>query len=143
MVFALVAAACSPSDPGGTTSVPATSHSTRPPPSSTPISTTTTVGSGVTTTTTVGRFDVALEGEAGDLRVKGPDVFTVVVDDQVEITVLSPVAGIIHVHGYDHFFEVEPGVATLLTFVADVPGIFEVELEDKHLRLFDLEVTPS
>jgi hypothetical protein len=24
-----------------------------------------------------------------------------------------------------------------------VPGIFEVEVEDKHLRLFDLEVTPS
>jgi hypothetical protein len=30
----------------------------------------------------------------------------------------------------------------VLTFVADIPGIFEIELEESNLPLAELEVTP-
>jgi heme/copper-type cytochrome/quinol oxidase subunit 2 len=75
-------------------------------------------------------------------QVEGPDQFEFALGDQVEITVLTDVADEIHIHGYDLRYDAEPGVPVEISFEAEAPGVFEVELEASHLPLFDLEVTP-
>ena len=72
----------------------------------------------------------------------GPDRFDVTVGDDVSIWLLSDVVDEVHVHGYDLFFVAKPGVPVEIAFTADVPGIFEVEMESSHLLLFDLQVSP-
>jgi hypothetical protein len=62
--------------------------------------------------------------------------------EHVSVWVLSDISDEIHVHGYDVYFETRPGIPTEIALTADVPGIFEVELESSHVALFDLEVTP-
>lgn len=61
--------------------------------------------------------------------------------DIVEITVESDVSEEIHVHGYDLFAAVSPDSPALIRFTADVPGVFEVELEESGTLLFELEVS--
>ena len=56
------------------------------------------------------------------------------------IKVTSDVADEIHLHGYDKTAAVGPGKTGTITIVADKPGIFEVELHKKGLKLFELEV---
>jgi len=51
------------------------------------------------------------------------------------------VADEVHVHGYDMTVDVTPGAEETLEFPADIPGIFEVELEDAGTLLFELEVS--
>ncbi|HEX2118758.1 MAG TPA: hypothetical protein VHF91_06215 [Acidimicrobiales bacterium] len=58
----------------------------------------------------------------------------------VTIRVTSDVAEEVHVHGYDETADVAPGRPAELTFVADIPGVFEVEFERSHKLLFTLEV---
>ena len=74
--------------------------------------------------------------------IAGPSTVSVAVGDRVSVWVLSDVDAEIHVHGYDVFFEAAAGVPTEVALTADVPGIFEVELEETHTPLFALEVTP-
>lgn len=61
-------------------------------------------------------------------------------DDIVEITVHSDVAEQVHVHGYDLLLPLQAGQANTLRFTADIPGIFEVELEKSGVKLIELEV---
>jgi len=90
------------------------------------------------TTTTAASVDVTVQtGE-----VVGPERFSFAVGEQVSVWVLSDTGDEIHVHGYDLYFETQPGIPTEIALTADVPGIFEVELESSHLPLFELEVTP-
>ena len=58
----------------------------------------------------------------------------------IELVVTSDVADEIHVHGYDYKADVEAGGTAKITFVADLPGIYEVELEDSRLVLIELEI---
>ena len=58
----------------------------------------------------------------------------------VTIRVTSDVADEVHVHGYDKKFDVSPGRTGEVTFVANIPGVFEVEFERSHLLLCTLEV---
>ena len=58
----------------------------------------------------------------------------------VVIKVTSDVADEVHLHGYNKTADAAPGTVATITFVADKPGIFEVELEKKGLKLFELEV---
>jgi hypothetical protein len=58
----------------------------------------------------------------------------------VVIKVTSDVADEVHLHGYDKKADAAPGTVATITFIADKPGIFEVELEKKGLKLFELEV---
>jgi hypothetical protein len=46
----------------------------------------------------------------------------------------------LHVHGYDKTLQLTPGSPATLQFVADVPGVFEVETHDSGLLLFQLLV---
>jgi hypothetical protein len=48
----------------------------------------------------------------------------------------------VHVHGYDLMADVAPGSPARIDFVADVPGVFEVELEDAGTPLFRMAVAP-
>ena len=60
----------------------------------------------------------------------------------VRIVVRSDVADHVHLHGYDIMRDVGPGEPAQLVFDADIPGRFEIELEDSGLQLAELEVRP-
>lgn len=46
----------------------------------------------------------------------------------------------VHVHGYDLLLDLEAGSSETLRFKADIPGVFEIELEENGLLLFQLQV---
>jgi hypothetical protein len=46
----------------------------------------------------------------------------------------------VHVHGYDLSGVVAPGKPAVIEFTADAAGVFEVELEQAELKLFELQV---
>jgi hypothetical protein len=48
----------------------------------------------------------------------------------------------VHLHGYDISRRIRPGAPTLIVFRATVVGQFEVELEERHLQLAEIEVRP-
>ncbi|GAA1509928.1 hypothetical protein GCM10009677_48510 [Sphaerisporangium rubeum] len=58
----------------------------------------------------------------------------------MRITVTSDVADQAHVHGFDKRLDLTPGVAGTIEFVADAPGIYEVEVHKQELPLFQLLV---
>jgi hypothetical protein len=60
----------------------------------------------------------------------------------VALEVEADVADHVHVHGYDILRDTEPGQKIRVSFRADIPGVFEIELEDAGLLLTMLEVTP-
>ena len=47
----------------------------------------------------------------------------------------------VHRHGYDRKVDIAPGRPAVLEFTADVPGVFEVELEEASLKLVELQVS--
>ena len=61
---------------------------------------------------------------------------------EVLLVVTSDVADHVHVHGYDLFVDVKPGLPAELAFTATTPGRFEIELEDRRVLIADLEVRP-
>lgn len=127
---------------GGDAATTRSSTSTTIPTTTTEPTTTTTMATTTSTvaetTTTAQAIDVTFEGGV----VAGPGTVSVAVGDQVSILVLTDTDAEIHVHGYDLFFGATAGVPTEIALTADVPGIFEVELEETHTLLFELEVTP-
>ncbi len=60
--------------------------------------------------------------------------------ERVVLVVRSDVADHVHVHGIDIFRDVAPGSPARLSFRPRTPGVIEVELEDRHLLLAELEV---
>jgi hypothetical protein len=60
----------------------------------------------------------------------------------VLIRVTSDVADHVHVHGYDLMEDVAPGHPASIGFTADVPGRFEIELEERGVQIAELEVRP-
>ena len=60
--------------------------------------------------------------------------------EQVVLRVTSDVVEQIHVHGYDVYVDLQPGVPAEATFAADKPGSWEVELHDAGRPLFSLRV---
>jgi len=59
---------------------------------------------------------------------------------EVRIEVTADVADEVHVHGYDLMVDTVPGRPVTVEFTADVPGVFEVELEESKLPLTRLQV---
>ena len=76
------------------------------------------------------------------VKTEGLDTISVRVGETVRFEVEADVADEVHVHGYDLTFETNPGEETLVEFVADATGIFEVELEGSGVSVVDIEVTP-
>ena len=62
--------------------------------------------------------------------------------DRVAVIVTSDVSDHVHVHGYDLFRDVGPGMPARIRFRAKLPGRFEIELEDRHAPIAELTVTP-
>ena len=67
---------------------------------------------------------------------------TVTKGNQVVLVVHSDVADEIHVHGYNLMKDVAAGGTVKISFVADVPGRFEAELENHGTQIADLTVNP-
>jgi hypothetical protein len=111
-----------------------------------PEATTTTAGGGEPTTTAT---TAAPEPEGNVVEVEvvggqpagGAVAASVPVDEEVTIRVTSDVEEEVHVHGYDLTADVVPGTPVEITFVANIPGQFEVELEGSHVLIIDLTVS--
>ena len=138
-------AACGDDDSATTTAVtttaaPTSAAPTTTDPTSSTAAVTTTTAPPETTTTTEGPTVIEVRFEDGE--VHGVDG-RVAVDtgEEVRIVVEADVSDHVHLHGYDLFADVSPGSPAVIEFTADIPGIFEVEFEDRHTLLFDLEVS--
>jgi hypothetical protein len=114
---------------------------------------TTTVSTAAATSTTgapeTSEASTTTEGFSGtvvEATVTGSDVETasrrvrVDLGEQVRIRVESDHAEEVHLHGYDLSEDVAPGKPATIDFTADAPGVFEVELEQAGLKLFELQV---
>lgn len=75
----------------------------------------------------------AVTGDTGRIKVKRGDTVT--------IKVTSDVADEVHAHGVDLSEPVAPGKPATLTFTAQIPGVFEVELEKLGKQLFSLQIS--
>jgi hypothetical protein len=83
----------------------------------------------------------AHDGPVIELTVGGEvSRHTVSVGDNVLLVVSGDATDEVHVHGYDLTAELSPDQAATITFVADIPGVFEIELEGAHQLLAELEV---
>lgn len=63
--------------------------------------------------------------------------------EEARFEVLSDVAEEVHVHGYDEMTDVEPGKVAVISFPADLDGVFEVELEESATQIAELTVSPG
>jgi hypothetical protein len=62
-------------------------------------------------------------------------------DSQVLLVVRSDVSDHIHLHGYDLLADVAPGQPGRIRFRADLPGRFDLELEDRVVLIAELRVS--
>jgi hypothetical protein len=74
-------------------------------------------------------------------NVSGPRRVEVELGRRVVVVVGADVSDHVHVHGYDLMRDVGPGQPARIAFKATDQGRFEVELEDRHLRLTELVVS--
>jgi heme/copper-type cytochrome/quinol oxidase subunit 2 len=136
LISGVVVAGCGGDDDGrgaagATTTVASTTTTTSAEPTSTEEPTTTTAG---------------FSGTLIEAKVTGDQVDTasrrvrVSRGDKVRIQVEADHAEEVHVHGYDLKKDVAPGKPAVIEFTADAPGVFEVELEEAALKLFELQV---
>ncbi|MEE9184358.1 MAG: hypothetical protein V3U39_07740 [Acidimicrobiia bacterium] len=139
----LVVAACNggsggtTADPALTTRAPTTTS--RPQATTVPADTATT-STTTTTTTTVPGFDLI----EVDLTAPGDDPGRVPVElgHTVRLVITADTTDEVHLHGYDIKASVAPGSPAVLDFVADIPGIFDVELEGTGQEIMQLQVAP-
>ena len=61
--------------------------------------------------------------------------------EAVDLVVSSDTADEVHLHGYDRLSPVAAGDPAMLRFDADLPGVFDVELEQRGVLLARLEVS--
>jgi hypothetical protein len=142
-VAALAAPACGgDGDAATTTAPPATTAA--PATSTTPATelpaTTSTPTTSAAPSTTGAAVGVSIDVVVTDDGVDAEERYDVPLGGEVTITVTSTFADEVHVHSYDLFAPLEPDVPGRITFVADVPGVFEVELENAGVPLFELVV---
>lgn len=74
--------------------------------------------------------------------VDGGGLIEVTQGDEVQIQVISDIVDMAHLHGYDIAADVGPQLVGTIEFVADIPGLFELELEESGLELGRLQVSP-
>jgi uncharacterized cupredoxin-like copper-binding protein len=104
---------------------------------------TTTSGSGTTAgpTTTAASSTPTIEVQVvGGKPQGGVRREQVKTGQTVVLRVTADVADEVHLHGYDKSAEVAPGKPAEIRFTADIPGVFEVELEQRKQKLVELEV---
>jgi hypothetical protein len=91
----------------------------------------------VATADGVQRVEVAFGG--GEVT-GGVRRYAVPLGSTVELVVASDVAEEVHLHGYDRMAYVTAGATATLRFVADLPGVFDVELEGSGTPLTQLQI---
>lgn len=90
--------------------------------------------------------DTGPEANVIAITVRGGEVKTaeelveLSLGDPVRIEVTSDVSDEVHVHGYERKVDVKAGKTAVIKFNADIPGTFEVELDDAGLELVQLRV---
>jgi hypothetical protein len=62
---------------------------------------------------------------------------------RVRFAVESDVSDEVHVHGYDRTSFVNAGGRVRFNFKANLEGVFEIELESRHVQIAELRVKPS
>ena len=100
-------------------------------------------GSAATTASTAAGSGAATVIEAtvvGGKVTAAEDRFEVAKGTDVIIRVTADVEEPVHLHGYDIEADATPGQPAEISFTADIPGVFEVELEDSGTVLFEIEV---
>ena len=148
----LAGGACSDDDDAGdsgdaTTTTTAADDATTTTAAPTDETTTTAAGGTATSAPPVAGGDDPGDGVI-ELTITGGNVVggvrreTVKQGSQVTLRVTSDVADELHVHTYDLKVELVPGRSADLTFLAKVPGVFEVELEGRGKKVLELEVRP-
>ena len=104
----------------------------------------------IVTTTTVedDTVVIVIDGTSGSLRLSEDgesrdlgDRIDVDLGDTVRIVITLAETDEVHVHTYDLEVEGPAGEEVELEFVADIAGIFEVELHEAGTVLFELEVS--
>lgn len=89
-----------------------------------------------------GAADAVVEIEVDEDGVVGGVVEAVApLGGTVEIVVESAVDEELHVHAYDVYGELAAGETTTVRFEADIPGVFEVELERSGRQVISLQVS--
>jgi hypothetical protein len=92
------------------------------------------------TTSTTATAGSTIEIEVAEGTVSGPDRIEVLFGSDVTLLVTADTEDEIHVHGYDITGSVTPAMPGTVTFLADIPGVFDVEFENAGLLLVVLEV---
>ena len=85
-------------------------------------------------------IDVGTWGRTGNNVETASRRIRVDLGQKVRVRVEADHAEEVHVHGYDLKGDVAPGQPAVIDFTADVPGVFEVELEESSLKLLELQV---
>lgn len=135
---ALIVAGCGAGD--GTDAPPTTPATSPAPAGTTPVEETAGEDSPSPTPEATEEAGVRAEFTVSDGAVDGPGRVEVAQGEMVVLVVTSDVDDEVHVHGYDILADVAAGETVTLEFAADVPGVFEVEMEERHLKLTDLQV---
>ena len=97
----------------------------------------TTSGPTTTTADTTPTIEVTVVGGKPQGGVRREQVKT---GETLVLRVTADVADEVHLHGYDKSADVAPGKPAEIRFTADIPGVFEVELEQRKQKLIELEV---
>ena len=111
----------------------------------TTVATSTSAG-GATSSTEAASTTAGFSGVVVEAKVTGNQVETasrrvrIDLGQKVRVQVEADRAEEVHVHGYDLKGDVAPGKPAIIDFTANVPGVFEVELEESGLKLFELQV---
>ena len=106
----------------------------------------TSTSSGGATSSTEAASTAGFSGVVVEAKVTGNQVETasrrvrIDLGQKVRVQVEADRAEEVHVHGYDLKGDVAPGKPAVIDFTANVPGVFEVELEGSGLKLFELHV---
>jgi hypothetical protein len=101
---------------------------------------------GATSSTEAASTTAGFSGVVVEAKVTGDQVETasrrvrIDLGQKVRVQVEADRAEEVHVHGYDLKGDVAPGKPAVIDFTANVPGVFEVELEESSLKLFELQV---
>jgi hypothetical protein len=86
-----------------------------------------------------GAVVVAVTVSDGEVQTASQRV-DVALGSPVRVEVSADTADEVHVHGYDVTAPVAPDAPAVVEFPADIPGVFEVELEGAGLALVELRV---
>jgi len=114
-----------------------TTTSTAPPETLPPTTTVPVADPVVQISVTIAADDIVVlvDGVAVDGRV------AVELGSELRIEVIADIADEVHAHGYDVVATVGPTEPAVIEISANIPGIFDVELEGAHVLLLQLEVS--